>query len=185
MAKAYNSLPKLKIIWNDKCIIVKSKIRLMRSLVISIFLYACESWTLDAYLQQRIASFEMRCLRQLLGIDYRDHVSNVSVRKIVTSEIGKHQELLEIVMNRKLKWFGHTSRSDGLAKTCLQGTVRGGRGRGRLRKKWADNISDWTGLSFAKATTAAVDREAWRRLAREAASSKGARTALVGVSGER
>ena len=66
----------------------------MGSLVISIFLYACESWPLDAYLQQRIASFEMRCFRQLLGIDYRQHVTNESVRNIVTSEIGKHQELL-------------------------------------------------------------------------------------------
>ena len=103
MAKAQSSLSKLKIIWKDKNISVKSKIRLMRSLVISIFLYVCESWTLDAYLQQRIASFEMRCLRQLLGIDYRDHVSNVCVRNIVTKEIGKHQELLEIVMTRKLK----------------------------------------------------------------------------------
>ena len=185
MAKAQNSLSKLKIIWKDKNISIKSKIRLLRSLVISIFLYACESWTLDAYLQQRIASFEMRCYRQLLGIDYRDHVSNVCVRKIVTSEIGKHQELLEIVKTRKLKWFGHTTRGDGLSKMCLQGTVSGGRGRGRPRKKWADNISEWTGLSFAEATRAADDRVAWRRLAREAASSNGARTAPVGVSGER
>ena len=131
MAKAQNSLSKLKIVWKDKNISVKSKIRLLRSLVISIFLYACESWTLDVYLQQRIASFEMRCYRQLLGIDYRDHVTNVSVRNIVTKEIGKHQELLEIVKSRKLKWFGHTTRGDGLAKTCLQGIVRGGRGRCR------------------------------------------------------
>ena len=185
MAKAHSSLSKLKIIWKDKHISVKSKIRLMRSLVISIFLYACESWTLDAYLQQRIASFEMRCLRQLLGIDYKQHVTNDCVRNIVTSEIGKHQELLEIVKTRKLKWFGHTTRGDGLAKTCLQGTVRGGRGRGRPRKKWADNISEWTGLSFAEATRAAADREGWRRLARESSSSKRAPTVPVGVMGER
>ena len=112
-------------------------------------------------------------------------MSNVCVRKIVTSEIGKHQELLEIVKTRKLKWFGHTTRGDGLAKMCFQGTVSGGRGRGRPRKKWADNISEWTGLSFAEATRAADDRVAWRRLVREAASSNGARTAPVGVSGER
>ena len=185
MAKAQSALSKLKIIWNDKNISVCSKIRLLRSLVISIFLYACESWTLDAYLQQRIASFEMRCLRQLLGIDYRQHVTNECVRNIVTSKIGKHQELLEIVKSRKLKWFGHTTRGHGLAKVCLQGTVKGGRGRGRPRKKWIDNVCEWTSLSFAEATRAADDRESWRRLVREAASSGRAPTAPVGVMGER
>ena len=88
-------------------------------MVISVFLYASETWTLDAYLQQRISSFEMRCLRKLLSIDYRDRVTNESVRKRVTAEIGKHQNLLEKVKCRKLKWFEHTVRSTSLAKTCL------------------------------------------------------------------
>ena len=127
----------------------------------------------------------MRCLRQLLGIDYKQHVTNECVRNIVMSEIGKHQELLEIVKTRKLKWFGHTTRGEGLSKTCLQGTVQGGRGRGRPRKKWADNICEWTSLSFAEATRAADDRVSWRRLAREAASSRRAPTASDGVTGER
>ena len=173
MAKAQSSLSRLKPVWKDNHISVKSKIRLLRSLVISVFLYASESWTLDAYLQKRISSFEMRCLRKLLSIDYRDHVTNESVRNRVTSEIGTHQNLLEIVKSRKLKWFGHTVRSDGLAKTCLQGTVSGGRSRGRPRKKWADNITEWTGLSYAEATNAARCREGWRGLVREAVTSSG------------
>ena len=36
---------KLKIIWDDKNIDLSSKIRLLRSLVMSIFLYSCETWT--------------------------------------------------------------------------------------------------------------------------------------------
>ena len=134
MAKAQNALSKLKVIWKDKNIYVKSKIRLLRSLVISIFLYACESWTLDSYLQNRIASFEMRCLRQLLGIDYKQHVTNECVRNIVISEIGKHQELLEIVKTRKLKWFGHTTRGEGLSKTalCKEVEAEGGLARSGL-----------------------------------------------------
>ena len=40
---------------------LSSKIRLMRSLVTSIFLYACESWTLTAELQRRIQGMEMSC----------------------------------------------------------------------------------------------------------------------------
>ena len=92
---------------------------------------------------------------------------------MITSEIGKHQKLLEIVKIRKIKWFGHTARGGDLAKMCLQGTVRGGRSRGRPRKKWADNIAEWTGLSFAEATRAAECRVGWRGLVRKAASSDG------------
>ena len=32
-----------------------------------------------------------------------------------------------IVKRRKLQWYGHVSRSSGLAKTILQGTVKGGK----------------------------------------------------------
>ncbi|KAK2181085.1 hypothetical protein NP493_411g00003 [Ridgeia piscesae] len=39
----------------------------MRSLVMSIFLYACECWTLTADIQV----MEMRGLRKLIGITYR------------------------------------------------------------------------------------------------------------------
>ena len=45
---------------------VWGQIRLMRSLVTSIFLYACESWTLTAELQRRIQAIEMRCYRKIL-----------------------------------------------------------------------------------------------------------------------
>ena len=63
---------------------------------------------------------------------------------MVTNEIGPHQELLEIVKTRKFKWFGHTLRANGLAKVCLQGIVRGCRNPGRPRKKWGDNVTEWT-----------------------------------------
>ena len=71
IAQARAALAKLKTIWNDRNIALSSKIRLMRSLVISIFLYACESWTLTADTERRIQAMEMRCLRKLLGITYR------------------------------------------------------------------------------------------------------------------
>ena len=47
------ALTRLKPVWNDRSISLSSKIRLMHSLVTSIFLYACESWTLTAELQRR------------------------------------------------------------------------------------------------------------------------------------
>ena len=46
-----------------------------------------------------------------------------------------------------------------LAKTILQGTVKGGRRQGRQRKRWEDNIREWTGLEFAKSQRAVENRE--------------------------
>ena len=54
IAQTTTALPRLKPVWNERNISFSSKIRLMRSLVTSIFLYACESWTLTAELQRRI-----------------------------------------------------------------------------------------------------------------------------------
>ena len=48
IAQTTAALTRLKPVWNDRRISLSSKIRLMRSLVTSIFLYACESWTLTA-----------------------------------------------------------------------------------------------------------------------------------------
>ncbi|KAI0242443.1 Baculoviral IAP repeat-containing protein 7-B [Lamellibrachia satsuma] len=98
----------------------------MRSLVVSIFLYASETWTLSADLQKRIQAMEVRCFRKILRISYIDHVSNEAVRNKIKQAIGPYDDLLTTVKNRKLKWYGHVSRSSGLAKTILQGTVRGG-----------------------------------------------------------
>ena len=121
----------------------------MRSLVISIFLYACESWTLTAELEKRTQAFEMRCYRRLLNISYKDHLANEEVRRKIQAAIGEYDELLTLVQKRKLRWLCHVSRSSGLAKTILQGTVKGKRKRGRQKKWWEDNIKEWTGMDFA------------------------------------
>ena len=107
--------------------LLSSKIQLMRSLVISIFLYACESWTLTAELQRRIQAKEMRRYRKILHISNKDHVTNEEVHAKIQQAIGPHKDFLSIVKRRKLQWYGHVSRSSGLAKTILQGTVKGGK----------------------------------------------------------
>ena len=60
IAQTTTALTRLKPVWVDKRIYLSSKIRLMRSLVTSTFLYTCESWTLTAELQRRIQAMEMR-----------------------------------------------------------------------------------------------------------------------------
>ena len=119
----------------------------MHSLVTTIFLYACESWTLTAELQRRIQAMEMRCYHKILHISYKDHVTSEEVLAMIQQAIGPREDLT-IVKRCKLQWY--VSHSSGLAITILQGTVKGGRRQGRLRKRWEGNIREWTGLEFAK-----------------------------------
>ena len=101
--QATAGLTKLKPIWTDKNVSLGSKVKLMRSLVISIFLYACESWTLTAELEKKTQVFEMRCYRRLLNISYKDHVTNEEVRRKIRAAIGEYDELLTLNEKWKLR----------------------------------------------------------------------------------
>ena len=136
----------------------------MHYLATSIYLYVCESWTLTAELQRRIQAMEMRCYRKILRISFKDHVTNEEVRAKIQQAIGPHEDLLTIVERRKQQWYGHVSRSSGLAKPILQGTVKGGRRQVSQRKRSEHNIREWTGLEFVKSQRAVENRENWKKL---------------------
>ena len=100
----------------------------------------------------------------LLLLLYKDHVTKEEVRAKIQQAIGPHDDLLTIVKRRRLQWYGNVSRSSGLAKTILQGTVKGGRRKGRQKKKWEDSIKEGTGLEFIKSQMVVKNREKWRNL---------------------
>ena len=107
---------------------------------------------------------EMKCHRKILRISNKDYVTNEEVRAKIQQAIGPHEDLQTIVKRRKLQWYGHVSRSSGVAKTILQGTVKGGRRQGRQRKRWEDNIREWTGVEYATSQRAVENREKLRKL---------------------
>ena len=152
------ALTRLQLVWNDRSISLSFKIWLMWSLVTSIFLYACGSLTLTAELQRRVRAIEMRCYCKILHISYKDHVTNEKVCAKIWQAIGPHENLT-IVKGCKLQCYEHVSQSSGLAKTILQVTVKGGRRQGGQRKRWVDNIREWTGLEFTKSQMAVENRK--------------------------
>jgi len=144
IAQANKAMGKLQYIWSSNRITLKIKLKLIKTLINSIFIYGCESWTLNAKLEKRIKAFEMKCFRKVLNISWRDHVTNQEVldRINMAVDLLASEDLLTTVKRRKLKWYGHVTRSTGLSKTILQGTVPGGRKPGRQRMAWKDNIED-------------------------------------------
>ena len=85
------------------------------------------NWTITVDIARRIQALEMRCFRKLIGISYRDHITNEEVKTRIGNAIGLYEDLLTSVKRPELEWYGHVARSSGLAKTMLQGTVHEGR----------------------------------------------------------
>ena len=112
IAQATAALTRLKPVSIDKSISLSSKIRPMRSLVTSIFLYVCESWILTAEHQRRIQAMEMmRCYCKILCISNKDYVTNEEDCAKIQHAIRPGEDLLTIIKGRKLQWYGHASHS--------------------------------------------------------------------------
>ena len=91
------------------------------SIVISIFLYACESWPLTAELEKRTQAFEMRCYQRQLNISYKDRVTNEEVHRKIQAAIGEYDELLTLVKKQKLRLFGHVI--EGIVALTIKGRL--------------------------------------------------------------
>ena len=49
-----------------------------------------------------------------------------------------------------------------MAKTILQGTVKGPKRRGKEKKRWEDNSKELTGMGFEDSLRAVEDSKGWK-----------------------
>ena len=94
-----------------------------------IFLYGSETWTLIAYSEERMQTFETKFMSKLLRIS--EPKANNWVRSKINFFVGPQESLQATVKRQKLAWFRHVTRHNSLSKTILQDTLEGGRRRGR------------------------------------------------------
>ena len=102
----------------------------------------------------------MTCYRKLLQISWTQKITNVEVRSrlnVTSSHLFKHYK------KQKLSYFGHLKRHDTLERTILEGRIEGRGKRGRLRRRWVDDIQEWLQMSVVKAGGLALDRDAYRK----------------------
>ena len=88
------AMARLNKIWRCNTIDYASKLKLSKSLVTSIFLYGCETWTLLANLKKKIQIFETECMRKLLRISYLEHKTNDWVRNKINFLVGPQESLV-------------------------------------------------------------------------------------------
>ena len=164
LGAARSALSSLTKIWKDRALCKRIKLKVLKTLVWPVALYGCEAWTLKASDTNRLHAFEMACYRRLLRINWRDHRTNISVLE----EINTTRQFVSTIRKRKLQYFGHVIRAQNISTHILEGRVDGARGRGRPKRRWMDDVKDWTGETCAACTAAARDRRLWRTMAHAA-----------------
>lgn len=163
---ARSAMRSLKSFWKDRALNKRIKLRMLRTLVWPVALYGCESWTMKADDIRRTKALEMDGYRRALQINGTARRTNDSV----LAEMGTERLLVETVKKRKLQFFGHVIRAQNLTTHLLEGRIDGRRSRGRPRRRWGDDIKEWSGQSLAQCTRMARDRSRWRNRANSSAT---------------
>ncbi|BFZ05017.1 hypothetical protein BsWGS_08056 [Bradybaena similaris] len=101
--------------------------------------YTVTTMTLTSVMEKRISAFEMKCYRKVLRIPWTEKRTNAEIRKNLHIE---EDWLLTNIKHRKLTYFGHIKRHNGLERIILEGQVPGKRKRGRPRRRWTQDVLD-------------------------------------------
>ena len=150
----------LQELWKDKNLSLSLKVKLVKTLVWSALLYGAESWTLFKSDENRIMAAEMWFWRRMLNISWKEKKTNNSILE----ELNTTRQLLGKAVHLKMGYLGHILRGHGspLTLQIIEGKMDGKRKRGRQKKKWYDNIKEWTGLTYTQAKRLAQNRVKWR-----------------------
>ena len=117
----------LDSIFKSRDIILTTKIRLVKAMVLPVVMYGCESWTVKKAERQIIDDFELQCWRRLLRVPWTARRSNQSILK----EISPEYSLEGLMLKLKFQYFGHLmQRTDSSEKTLMLRKIEGRRRKG-------------------------------------------------------
>ena len=168
MAMALKKLKMMQNVWQGTN--KETKLKLLRSCIFPIASYGCEAWTITTSIEKIITAFEMKCYRRILKISWTQKRTNESILEEMKVQPNW---LLQTIKTRKLRYFGHIKRHNGLERDIMEARAPGKRGRGRPRRRWGQDISDWMGMSITEAGRLAHQRTVFQRAVTKATLRKG------------
>ena len=137
----------------------QTKMRVFRTLVMSTLLYGAETWPVTKKDIRKLTTFQMRCLRDILGVTLWHKHRNADILTETGELPVEHQLRL-----KRLQWFGHVQRmpEHRVQKQVLRCRPEGKRRMpGGTQLRWVDllnrdlaEIPNWEEL--------VQDRDTWR-----------------------
>ena len=173
LARASASFGRLSSrVWKRRGLSNETKLKVYHAVVLPSLLYGSETWTVYARHLQRLESFHMRCLRQILHVKWQDKVPNTEVLQ----KAGL-MSIRSMLMESQLRWSGHVARMPNyrLPKRVFFGELNTGRrSRGRPRLRYKDSLKvalKRCNIDTDSWETLAQDRVAWRGLVKRGVSA--------------
>ena len=75
IGKAGAVFSKMKNVWNNRGLSLKSKLKMFNGTVTSISLYGCETWKGLKEVETKVRVFESNCLRKITDIKWYEHIT--------------------------------------------------------------------------------------------------------------
>ena len=121
LSKANSALGRLrKKVWDRRGISQETKLKVYMAVVLTVLLYACETWTVYSRHARKLNHFHTKCLRIILSIKWQDMVPDTEV--LTRAGIPSIHTLLR---KAQVRWAGHVTRmpDDRLPKQLLYGEL--------------------------------------------------------------
>ena len=80
------AMTNLDSILKSRCIMLPTKVHLVKAVVFPVVRYRCESWTIEKSERQRIDAFELWCWKRLLRVPWTARTSNQPIQKEISPE---------------------------------------------------------------------------------------------------
>jgi len=142
--------------------------------VVSVANYASETWKMTARIERKLNVFHQRCLRKILKVAYKDHITNEEILLWANS-----RKLSNIVTERRFRMAGHILRfaHHRAAKVAISWTPADGRRKtGRYKKTWRRTFQQhlqMVDFKWEEVEYVATDRSKWRQAAVRCAQRHG------------
>ena len=125
-------------IWDRSGIRLDTKLKVYRLVVLSMLLYAWETWTVYQRHAKRLNHFHTSCLRKFLKIKWPDRIPDTEVLK----RAGM-QSIHTLMKLAQLRWTSHVTRipDERLPKKILYGELQVGKcSHGGQKKGYKDTL---------------------------------------------